>query len=71
MHQAGQLAILGLLLIGLFAARLMLAEYTDEQPRIWWIRRLSTPQGDPGQSSPSSNATAPQPQTPQAEESKA
>lgn len=69
--QVGALAILGLLLIGLFAARLMLAESTDEQPRIWWIRRLSTPQADPRQPSPSPNATPPQPQTPQAEESKA
>jgi hypothetical protein len=71
LSQVGALAVLGLLLIGLFAARLMLAESTDEQPRIWWIRRLSTPQAGPGQPSPSPNVTAPPPQTPQAEESKA
>ena len=66
LSQVGALAILGLLLIGLFAARLMLAESTDEQPKIWWIRRLRTPPADPRQPSPSPNATAPQSQTPQA-----
>jgi hypothetical protein len=71
LSQVGALAILGLLLIGLFAARLMLAESTDEQPKVWWIRRLSTPPADPRQPSPSPNATAPQPQTPQAEGPKA
>jgi hypothetical protein len=66
LSQVGALAILGFLLIGLFAARLMLAESTDEQPKIWWIRRLRTPPADPRQPSPSPNATAPQSQTPQA-----
>jgi hypothetical protein len=69
LSQVGALAILGLLLIGLFAARLMLAESTDEQPRIWWIRRLSTPKVDRGQQPPGPNATAPQLQTSQTEES--
>ena len=69
LSQVGALVILGLLLIGLFGARLMLAESTDEQPRIWWIRRLSTPKVDRGQQPPGPNATAPQLQTPQTEES--
>lgn len=68
LSQVGALAILGLLLIGLFAARLMLAESTDEQPRIWWIRRLSTLDVDRGRP-PGPNAKTPPPRTPQTEES--
>jgi hypothetical protein len=71
LSQVGALALLGLLLIGLFAARLMLAESTHEQPKIWWIPRLSRPDVDRDQSSPSPNATAPQPQTPAGEGSNA
>src|SRR4051794_18974532 len=40
--QAGVLAVLALILIGLFAARLMLGESTDQQSKIWWIARLNT-----------------------------
>ena len=68
LSQVGALALLGLLLIGLFAARLMLA--TDEQPKIWWIH-LSRPDADREQSSPGPNGTAPQPQAPAGEGSNA
>jgi hypothetical protein len=57
--QVGALALLGLLLVGLFAARLMLV--SDEQPKIWWIRLLRRPDADREQSSPSPNDSAPQP----------
>lgn len=46
--QVGVLALLALLLIGLFAARLLLAEST-EQPEIWWIRLLRARGVDRGQ----------------------
>jgi len=71
LSQVGALAVLGLLLIGLFAARLMLAESADEQPRIWWIRRLNTQQVHPGPSTPNPDAPAPRPRKPQVEESNA
>lgn len=71
LSQVGALAVLGLLLIGLFAARLMLAESPEEQPRIWWIRRLGRREADRAQPAPSPDATRPQPTEPQAEESNA
>lgn len=58
--QAGVLALLALLLIGLFAARLLLAEST-EQPKIWWIRLLRAPGADRGQPLPSEDAVAAEP----------
>ncbi len=67
LSQVGALALLGLLLVGLFAARLMLV--SDEQPKIWWIRRLRRPDADRGQSSPAPNNSAPQPRVPAGQES--
>jgi hypothetical protein len=52
----GVLAVLALILVGLFAARLMLIESTDEQPRIWWIVRLKAQNVDSGQPSAEKNA---------------
>lgn len=45
--QVGVLALLALLLIGLFAARLLLAESTED-PKVWWIRQLKASGADRG-----------------------
>jgi hypothetical protein len=59
--QVGVLALLALLLIGLFAARLMLAESTEQPPKIWWIRLLRAPGTDRGQPLPSEDVVAAEP----------
>jgi len=60
--------VLGLLLIGLFAARLMLAESTKD-PGIWRVRLLKAHRRT-RELPPNPNALPPQPGIPQAEESK-